>query len=77
LRHERVEVPADIAAGVTALMNELGLTYAAIDFVVDTDNRWVFLGDVNPGGQYGWLEAATGAPITAALADLLAHQEGA
>jgi hypothetical protein len=32
----------------------------------------VFIGDVNPGGQYGWLESATGAPLTETLADLLA-----
>lgn len=75
LRYDRIEVPTKAAVGITALMSDLGLLYAAIDFVVDTDGRWVFIGDVNPGGQYGWLEAATGAPLTATLADLLIHQE--
>jgi hypothetical protein len=28
--------------------------------------------EVNAGGQYGWLEHQTGAPITDQLADLLA-----
>ena len=32
----------------------------------------VFL-EVNPAGQYGWLEAQTGAPVTQMLADLLAR----
>jgi len=76
LRYDQIEVPAEVAAGITALVTELGLLYAAIDFVVDTDGRWVFIGDVNPGGQYGWLEAATGAPLTDTLADLLTHGEG-
>ncbi len=73
LHYERIGVPGDVAAGVGALMAELGLAFAAIDFVVRTDGQWVFIGDVNPGGQYGWLEAATGVPLTDALADLLAH----
>lgn len=71
LRYERVAIPADVQRGIGGLMRTLGLRYAAIDFVVDCEGRWVFIGDVNPGGQYGWLEDATGAPLTAALADLL------
>lgn len=39
-------------------------------FAVDHDRRWWFL-EANPGGQYGWLQAATGAPISTAMADLL------
>jgi ATP-grasp ribosomal peptide maturase len=72
LRYEPVEVPGDVADGVGELMEKLGLCFAAIDFVVTRDDQWVFIGDVNPGGQYGWLESATGAPLTETLADLLA-----
>lgn len=52
-------------------MKTLGLIYAAVDFGVDRRGRFVFY-ESNSGGQYGWLEHNTGAPITAALADLLA-----
>lgn len=72
LRYEPVEVPADVAFGVTTLMSKLGLCYAAMDFVVSPDDQWIFIGDVNPGGQYGWLESATGVPLTETLADVLA-----
>lgn len=41
------------------------------DFVVRLDGTWVFL-ECNAGGQYGWIEDAVSAPITTALADLLA-----
>jgi glutathione synthase/RimK-type ligase-like ATP-grasp enzyme len=47
----------------------MGLVYGALDFVIGPDG-WTFL-EVNAGGQYGWLEDATGAPITSRLADLL------
>lgn len=70
LRYELVEPPDPVAPAVRRLMKELGLTYGALDFVVDPDDSWTFL-EVNAGGQYGWLEDATGAPITAQLADLL------
>jgi len=40
--------------------------------VIEQDTgRWFFL-ESNSGGQYAWLEAATGAPITQALVNLLA-----
>lgn len=71
LRYELVEPPEPVAIAVRRLMKELGLTYGALDFVVSPDDSWTFL-EVNAGGQYGWLEDATGAPITAQLADLLA-----
>lgn len=69
LRYELIEPPEDIAASVRGLMKDMGLVYGALDFVIGPDG-WTFL-EVNAGGQYGWLEDATGAPITAQLADLL------
>jgi hypothetical protein len=52
-------------------MDTLGLAYAAFDFVIEQDTgRWLFL-ESNSSGQYAWLEAATGAPITKALVNLL------
>jgi hypothetical protein len=41
-----------------------------LDFIVSRDGEWVFL-EVNAGGQYGWLETATGVPLTGYLADVL------
>ncbi|MGW4639272.1 hypothetical protein ACWEN6_12125 [Sphaerisporangium sp. NPDC004334] len=36
------------------------------------DGRHAFL-EINPNGQFLWIEAATGLPISAAIADLLAN----
>ena len=65
-----IEPPSDVTEGVHALMRSLGLVYGALDFVVTPEGEWVFL-EVNPGGQYGWIESCTGAPLTSVLADLL------
>jgi ATP-grasp ribosomal peptide maturase len=71
LTYRRIDTPPAIAHGVRTYMNTLGLAYAALDFAIEKDTgRWVFL-ESNSSGQYGWLEAQTGAPITAAIADLL------
>lgn len=70
LRYRTVEVPELVADGVRAYLSAFGLSYGAFDFVVDHEGRYTWL-ECNPGGQFGWIEASTGLPITAALADLL------
>jgi ATP-grasp ribosomal peptide maturase len=72
LRYSVQAPPPPVAAGLHRFMALFGLSYAAFDFAIDTDGRWVFL-ECNPGGQYGWLEGHTGLPITAAIAGALAR----
>ncbi|MEV0843741.1 ATP-grasp ribosomal peptide maturase [Actinocatenispora sera] len=64
------EVPDGVRAAVAAMLADLGLRFAAMDFVVRPDGRWYFL-DLNPNGQWGWIEHHTGLPICAAIADTL------
>ncbi|WP_197682454.1 ATP-grasp ribosomal peptide maturase [Jiangella sp. DSM 45060] len=64
------EAPPAVRDGVVQLMRHFGLAYGAFDFVVTPTGEWRFL-EINANGQWGWLEAETGLPIAAALADLL------
>ncbi|GAA3133316.1 MvdC/MvdD family ATP grasp protein [Streptosporangium carneum] len=64
------ELPAEVSARCVALVERLGLTYGAIDLIVTPEGRHVFL-EINPNGQFLWIEAATGLPIGAAVRDLL------
>lgn len=68
--YEPVTLPSEIATKIIAFMETLGLVYGAFDFIVTPDGRYVFL-EVNPGGAYMWIEAATGLAITPAIADAL------
>ena len=70
LSYEWIDTPPEIDKGLRTYMATMGLTYAAVDFAIDADQRWIFL-ESNSAGQYFWLEAHTGAPITAALVDAL------
>ncbi len=71
LRYELVPVPGVVAESIGRYMKRTSLVYAGFDFVVTPDDQWVML-EANTGPQMGWLEAATGAPITDAMATLLA-----
>lgn len=72
LRYELVAESEEIHRKINLYLERFGLVYGAFDFVADHDDAWWFL-ECNPGGQYGWLEDATGAPITASLARVLAE----
>lgn len=65
----RVEVPAQVRARLTAMMEGMRLRYAACDFTVDHYGRWYFL-DLNPAGQWAWTSPVRDA-IAEALADAL------
>ncbi len=64
-------LPLDLAERCVELGGHLGLRYGAIDLVLTPDGRYVFL-EINPNGQYLWIEDATGLPISDAICDLLA-----
>jgi hypothetical protein len=64
-------LPVREEAGLRALMRALGLRYGAADFRRGQDG-WRFL-ELNPAGQWLFVERRTGQPITAALAALLAR----
>lgn len=73
-RYSPYDLPADIAAKLIALLQELGLVYGAADLVVTPAGEHVFL-EINPSGQYYWIERLTGLPLTANLARMLMAAE--
>jgi hypothetical protein len=74
-RFEPAELPAETEAGLRALMERLGLVYGAIDLRRTPDGEHVFL-EVNPAGEWRFVEEKSGQPLTAAMAELLAGLDG-
>lgn len=70
LTYEVVEVPRDVERRVRDFMLRLQLRFGAFDFLVTPEGNWVFL-EVNPNGQWAWIEQRTGMPIASAIADAL------
>src|SRR5262249_51733406 len=72
LTYELMTVPEAVAEGVSRYMHRTTLAYAGFDFVVTPEGQWGML-EANTGPQIGWLEAATGAAMVAAMATMLAE----
>ena len=62
----RCNVPADISERCRDLMSVLALSFGAFDFIRTMDDRWVFL-EINPTGEWVWLERELQLPISNAL----------
>lgn len=67
--HSAIALPGNVQDGIREMMARLGLVFAALDFIVD-QNGTHHMVDVNPGGQWAWIEITRGA-ISHAIADLL------
>jgi glutathione synthase/RimK-type ligase-like ATP-grasp enzyme len=65
-------LPESVTAKLRALMKALGLVYGAADLRRTSEGDYVFL-EVNPSGEWLFVERRTGQPITQAVADLLAR----
>lgn len=70
LRHEAVSLPPDVVEKCLALTAALDLRYGAIDLIADQDGRHWFL-EINPNGQWAWIERRTGLPLAEAIVDEL------
>ncbi|MFH8559103.1 MvdC/MvdD family ATP grasp protein [Streptomyces celluloflavus] len=69
LRYSAALLPREVQQGIEAMMWRLDLVFAALDFIVDSRGTH-YLVDVNPGGQWAWIDQTRDA-ITHALANLL------
>lgn len=72
--HELTSLPLDIEQKLRLLMDRIGLIFGCIDLIVDGAGRHLFL-EVNPAGQWAWIEHHTKAPISHAIANELSCTE--
>ena len=70
LEHEVFDLPEHVEAALQRLMRSFGINFASIDMIVTPEDEFVFL-DLNPNGQWLWLEMELGLPLVASMADLL------
>ena len=70
IRHAEYKLPKDIEKKCRLLMKKMNLYYGAIDMAITPDDKYVFF-EINPYGQYLWIEEITKLPLSKAMADLL------
>lgn len=63
-------LPDNVAASLERLLADLGLQYGCIDMRQQPDGEYTFF-EVNPSGQFLFVEIDTGQPLVRALAELL------
>lgn len=68
--HKKHKLPDHVEAQCQFLTKSLGLQFAAIDLVLTPSEEYYFL-EINPNGQWAWIEERTGFKLTNALVDLL------
>jgi len=63
-------LPTDICTRLLKVMDHFTLNYGAVDIILTPDGRYVFL-EINPCGEFYWLEDCLGFHICKAIANLL------
>ena len=64
------QLPLVVEEKILRLMDYFSLNYGAIDIILTPDGKYIFI-ELNPCGEFFWLEHTPGLPISEAIADLL------
>ncbi len=72
--HSLFELPAHIQENCLELCRALQLNFGTIDLAVTPENEYVFF-EINPNGQYLWIEEMLQLPISEAIAELLINPD--
>ena len=67
LEHRPHELPSTLARQCLSLVSNLGLAFGALDFALTPDGTYVFF-EINPNGEWLWLEDHLGLPISDRIA---------
>jgi glutathione synthase/RimK-type ligase-like ATP-grasp enzyme len=70
VEYEAFDLPERVQAALNRMMRSFEINFASIDLIVTPKGEFVFL-DLNPNGQWLWLEEELGLPLVASMADLL------
>ena len=64
------DVPTKIKEKCILLVKNLNLKFGAIDLIKDKNDNYIFL-EINPNGQWAWIENETGLKISDSIINLL------
>jgi glutathione synthase/RimK-type ligase-like ATP-grasp enzyme len=61
-----IEIPKPIEKLCIEIVKKLNLSFGAIDLIKDKEGKYIFL-EINPNGQWAWIETQTGLNISDAI----------
>lgn len=75
LTHVPDELPNSYIEKLYEMLNKFGLHFGAFDVIRDTDDT-LYLIELNPNGQWYWIEILTGMPMVQAMVELIEELAG-
>jgi hypothetical protein len=69
-QYEVFSLPEQVQAAIHRLMNSFGINFASLDMIVTAEGDFVFV-ELNPNGQWLWIEFELGLPLLKSFVDLL------
>ncbi len=72
VKHDVYKLPTAVAAKLLRFMDRCNLSFGAVDMIITPDDDFIFL-EINPSGQYGWIERLTSLPISRTIAEVLTN----
>lgn len=72
LLYNAIRPPEEVSASIRRFMVIMNISYGAFDFCITPKGDWFFI-EVNPSGQFAWIEIATGDKLIDSLIDMLAQ----
>lgn len=73
LEYSKIDLPIDIEEKCNKLMRKLNLRFGAIDFIETENGDFVFL-EINPNGQWAWIEQQLKFDISGTILKQLAYE---
>jgi glutathione synthase/RimK-type ligase-like ATP-grasp enzyme len=74
--YRSITLPSDIEGKIMRFMRHYGLRFGAIDMAISAQGDWVFF-EVNPNGQWAWLDITAGTSIARSFASSFATNPSA
>ncbi len=69
--HEAIDLGEQVNSRIIQMIESFGLSFGAVDFIITPNDELIFL-EINPNGQWAWLEIMANVPIAQAFSDHLA-----
>lgn len=69
-----IEIPVEVETLCVELLKRLDLNFGAIDLIKKPDGSYIFL-EINPNGQWVWIETQTGLQISEAIIRFLSFDD--
>lgn len=70
--YAKIDIPPNVADGIIAMMQYYDIRFGAFDFAIDMHDNWIFF-ELNPNGQWAWLDMEAGLRIGPILAKHLSR----